>query len=620
RCLRHRLHRGGMPVVGTAGHVDHGKSTLVQALTGRDPDRWDEEKRRGLTIDLGFAWTTLDGDLDVGFIDVPGHERFIKNMLAGVDAIDVALFVVAADEGWMPQSEEHLAVLDLLGITSGVIALTRCDVVDQDLADLAELEVRERLEGTSLADAPILRTGAPAGLGIEEVRAALGSALRSIVSDPSGRPRMWVDRSFTIGGAGTVVTGTLLDGPVAVGDTLAVWPDARQARVRSLQSHEQSLDRVGPGARVALNLVGLDRGEVPRGAMLGRADQWRTTTRIVVELRTIRSLDEPLRDRGAFHLHVGSGAFPARIRLLEGSVLEGSGAAVITVDEPLTLKTGDRLILREVGRRAVVAGGWVLDPSPPQRGQDLREALPLLRGCGPSPDDRAGALLAVRGIDDLAHLAADTGGGRPPGALIIGGKALDPGEVPRLASLALAAALEFQEANPLRAGMPKPSLAERLGVGLMVLDAVIAADDRLSDDGAVVRTSEFSGGLDAAAKEAWEGVRGDLQAAGWGVPRRSELGLDSEVIHALLRDGSLVAVDDFAYLPEQLDELVERVRTMDDGFGVADFRDQFGVTRKHAVPLLEWLDRNRITRREGDQRVVRRSPPGEPAPGGAPSR
>lgn len=595
-----------MPVVGTAGHVDHGKSTLVQALTGRDPDRWDEEKRRGLTIDLGFAWTTLDGDLDVGFVDVPGHERFIKNMLAGVDAIDVALFVVAADEGWMPQSEEHLAVLDLLGITSGVIALTRCDVVDEDLAELAELEVRERLEGTSLADAPILRTGAPAGLGIGEVREALAAALRAVVSDPSGRPRMWVDRSFTIGGAGTVVTGTLLDGPVAVGDTLAVWPDARQARVRSVQSHEQSLEQVGPGARVALNLVGLERGEVPRGAMLGRADQWRTTTRFIAELRTIRYLDEPLRDRGAFHLHVGSGAFPARIRLLEQSVLDGSGAAVVTVDEPLTLKTGDRLILREVGRRAVVAGGFVLDPSPPRGGQELRDAIPVLRAAGTSPDDRAAALLAVRAMDDLAHLAADTGGGRPPGALVIGSLALDSAGVPRLAALALAATRDYQDANPLRPGMPKPSLAERLGVALPVLDAVIASDDRLSDDGAVVRTVEFSGGLDTDAKQAWAAVRADLTAAGFGVPRRSELGLDSEVIHALIRDGSLVAVEEFGYLPEQLEELVERVRAMPDEFGVADFRDEFGVTRKHAVPLLEWLDRNRITRREGDRRVVRR--------------
>jgi len=595
-----------MPVVGTAGHVDHGKSTLVQALTGRDPDRWDEEKRRGLTIDLGFAWTTLEGDVDVGFVDVPGHERFIKNMLAGVDAIDVALFVVAADEGWMPQSEEHLAVLDLLGIASGVIAITKCDVVDDDLADLAELEVRERLAATSLAGAPIVRTGAPTGLGIDDIRAALGAALQDVAPDHTGRPRMWVDRSFTIGGAGTVVTGTLLDGPVAVGDTLAVWPEGQPARIRSVQSHEQSLDRVEPGARVAFNLVGLDRGEVPRGAMLGRQGEWRTTTRFIAQLRTVRDLDEPLRDRGAFHLHVGSGAFPARIRLLEQPILAGSGAAVISLDEPLTLKTGDRLILREVGRRAVVAGGTVLDPSPPHRGPELRAALPRLRGPGTSPDERAGALLAVRGIDDLDHLAADTGGGRPREALLAGSVAISSEAAERLTGAAVAETQAFHEANPLRPGIPKPSLAEQLGIGLHVLEALIGIDDRLADDGPVVRTAGFSGSLDEAARAAWHAVREDLLAAGWGVPRRSELDLDPEVVHSLLRDGSLIAVEEFAYLPDQLSDLVERVRRMDDGFSVADFRDEFDVTRKYAVPLLEWLDRSRVTRREGDRRVIRR--------------
>ncbi len=609
-----------MPVVGTAGHVDHGKSTLVQALTGRDPDRWEEEKRRGLTIDLGFAWMTLEDGVEVGFVDVPGHERFIKNMLAGVDAIDVALFVVAADEGWMPQSEEHLAILDLLGVGSGVIALTRCDVVDEELADLAELEVREQLAETSLADAPIIHTGAPGGLGVEAVRAALADALHRVSPEVADRPRLWVDRSFTIGGAGTVITGTLLDGPVAVGDTLAVWPGGRQARVRGVQSHERSHDRIDPGARVALNLVGLDRGEVPRGAMLGRPDQWRTTTRFMAGLRTVRNLDEPLRDRGAFHLHVGSGSFPARIRLIDQPILEGSGAAVITVDEPLALKTGDRLILREVGRRAVVAGGTVLDPAPPQRGQQVREALPLLRTAGASPDDRADVLLAIRGIDHLANLAADTGGGRPGKAIVIGAVAVSPGRAAALTERALAETRRFQEANPLRPGMPKPSLAEQLGIGLPILEALVTADDRLTDDGPVVRTADFSGGLDQSAKDSWEAVRAGLLASGWGVPRRSELDLDPEVIHALLRDGTLVAVDEFAYLPEQLDELVERVTAMDDGFSVADFRDAFGVTRKHAVPLLEWLDRNRVTRREGDRRVIRRSQPDGPAPGGAPSR
>jgi len=609
-----------MPVVGTAGHVDHGKSTLVQALTGRDPDRWDEEKRRGLTIDLGFAWTTLADGVDVGFVDVPGHERFIKNMLAGVDAIDVALFVVAADEGWMPQSEEHLSVLDLLGITSGIIALTRCDVVDDDLADLAELEVREHLEGTSLANAPVIRTGAPTGLGVDDVRNALATAFQSVVRTPSGRPRMCVDRSFTIGGAGTVVTGTLLDGPVTVGDKLTVWPKGTETRVRSVQSHEESHDEIGPGARVALNLVGLERGEVPRGAMLGHPLQWRTTTRFLADLRTVRDLEEPLRDRGAFHLHVGSGAFPARIRLVEAPVLSGAGAAVITLDEPLTLKTGDRVILREVGRRAVVAGGVVLDPSPPHRGQEVRDALATLRLAGPSPDDRADALLAIRGKNALVNLDVDTGGGTPGDALVIGRMAVSPTEAIHLTEAGIARVEEFHTANPLRPGIPKPSLSEHLGIELPTLEALIERDERWEDEGPVVRSSGHSSGLDADTTSQWEAVRTQLLAAGWGVPRHSELPLDNEVVHALFREERLVAIEEFAYIPEQLDQLVERVRAMEDGFSVAEFRDAFDITRKHAVPLLEWLDRNLITRREGDRRVVRRSQPDEQAPGGAPSR
>ncbi|MGH8875565.1 MAG: selenocysteine-specific translation elongation factor, partial [Acidimicrobiia bacterium] len=251
-----------MPVVGTAGHVDHGKSTLVRALTGRDPDRWEEEKRRGLTIDLGFAWTTLPDGSEVSFVDVPGHERFIKNMLAGVEAIDVALLVVAADEGWMPQSEEHLAVLDLLGVRHGVVAVTKVDRVDADMVELATLEVEERLRGTSLEGCPVVPVAAPAGKGLDELRARLVEATAASERPATGRSRLWIDRAFTIAGAGTVVTGTLLDGPLEVGEQVTVWPLQIDARVRGLQSHERDLRRAEPRRRVAINLAGLDRHQL----------------------------------------------------------------------------------------------------------------------------------------------------------------------------------------------------------------------------------------------------------------------------------------------------------------------------------------------------------------------
>ncbi|MGZ5384335.1 MAG: selenocysteine-specific translation elongation factor, partial [Acidimicrobiia bacterium] len=378
-----------MPVVGTAGHVDHGKSTLVQALTGRDPDRWEEEKRRGLTIDLGFAWTTLADGTEISFVDVPGHERFIKNMLAGSEAIDVALFVVAADEGWMPQSEEHLAVLDLLGVRSGLVAVTKADRVDDELLEFVTLEVEEKLAGTSLAGVPILPVSAVSNRGMDDLRTALEATIREI--RPSlvdiGRPRLWVDRSFTITGAGTVVTGTLLDGSLATGDQLEIWPGRLRGRVRGLQNHEKDHLQVAPHNRVAVNLVGLDRAEVGRGAMLGRPDDWYPTDTVLVHIETARYLDEPLTNRGAYHLHLGSGAWPVRLRLVATSELEGSGPAILQLSQPLPLKVGDRFIRRVVGRRAVAGGGRVLDPHPAAKTRDLRPTVETLRiAAGASAD------------------------------------------------------------------------------------------------------------------------------------------------------------------------------------------------------------------------------------------
>ncbi|MCJ7780343.1 MAG: selenocysteine-specific translation elongation factor, partial [Acidimicrobiia bacterium] len=256
-----------MPIIGTAGHVDHGKSTLVKALTGRDPDRWAEEKERGLTIDLGFAWTRL-GDEVVGFVDVPGHERFIKNMLAGVGGLDVALFVVAADEGWMPQSEEHLAVLDLLEVGHGVIALTRVDLADSELIELSTIDIAEHVEGTVAESWPVVELSATTGTGMDELVASLVDALAEAGAPRNlGRPRMWIDRAFAISGAGVVVTGTLVDGSISVGDRLQCFPGGT-VRLRSLQSHETDHDTLGPGTRTAANLVGIDRNDLARGTLL----------------------------------------------------------------------------------------------------------------------------------------------------------------------------------------------------------------------------------------------------------------------------------------------------------------------------------------------------------------
>jgi selenocysteine-specific elongation factor len=610
-----------MPVVGTAGHVDHGKSTLVRALTGRDPDRWEEEQRRGLTIDLGFAWCTLPGGADVGFVDVPGHERFIKNMLAGVEAIDVALFVVAADEGWMPQSEEHLQILDLLGIEHGLVALTRADLVPPDLLELAELEVRERIAGTFLEGAPVVAVGAPAQMGVAELADALSEVVAAAPARRGDRPRLWVDRAFTIGGAGTVVTGTLLDGPLAVGDSLSLWPGARPVRVRGLHRHEDPAERVEPGTRTAVNLAGIDHTEVERGMMLGRPGDWEPTDQFLADVRMVRSAVEAVRDRGAYHLHLGAGTRPARLRLLEPPVEHRPGAALVRTKGPLPLKAGDRFIVRDVGRRAVVAGGVVLDPHPPLRSSAARRALLALRASTGSADGWASALLRIRGSDSLTRLAADSGGGRPEADLLAGDVAVSEEAVERLVKQAAAALAGYHGRHPLRPGMPKAELASTLGTGQSVLEALVAArPHELTMSGPVVRLASFTPELDDAAEERWERARRQLNDAGPAAPRRNELGLDTEQVYALLREGRLVAVsDDLAYLPETLDDVRRTIVQLPDGFTVADFRDVMGVTRRHAVPLLEWADRSGLTRRVGEGRTVRRSRPDGPAPDAAPS-
>jgi selenocysteine-specific elongation factor len=600
-----------MPVIGTAGHVDHGKSTLVRALTGRDPDRWEEEKRRGLTIDLGFAWTTLADGTEVSFVDVPGHERFIKNMLAGSEAIDVALFVVAADEGWMPQSEEHLAVLHLLGVNTGVVAVTKADRVDDELLELVGLEVEEKLAGTSLEGSPLVAVSPVSGLGIDEVRQKLEHAVHAVAPSltDTGRPRMWVDRSFTISGAGTVVTGTLLDGSLSTDDQLEIWPGQLRGRVRGLQSHEKDHDRIGPHNRVAVNLVGLERTEVARGAMLGRPGDWQETDAVLVHIETARYLEEALTNRGAYHLHLGSGAWPVRLRLVGGPELAGRGAALLQLSRPLTLKAGDRFILREVGRRAVVGGGRVLDPHPAGGAAQVEQSVAaLLAVVDASPNEQASALLAVRSRDLFHRLATDTGGGVPEEAVVAGPLALSGDTAAELSADARKTVAEYHRANPLRPGIPKASLASYLNVEPAVIDTLVSGSSGLRDDGATVAQEGFGGKLTTAQEQAWDDVRAELEAAGLTVPRIKELGIDRELLHALVREKRVVRIgDELVYLPRQIEEIVGRLADLPDRFTVAEFRDAYELSRKYAVPLLEYLDEKRITIRDGDFRTVRGS-------------
>ncbi len=597
-----------MPVIGTAGHVDHGKSTLIEALTGRDPDRLAEEKARGLTIDLGFAWTDLAG-LEVSFVDVPGHERFIKNMLAGTEAIDVALLVIAADEGWMPQTEEHLAVLDLLGIHLGVIALTKTDRVDAELLELASLEIADQVIGTVFEDARVIPVSALTGAGLDNLRQELHSlAELADRQRPPGDPTLWVDRSFSIDGAGTVVTGTLLGGALSVGDTVSVWPAGRPVRIRSLHSHERTHDTVLPGRRTAANLVGISRDEISRGSLLTMS-AWPTSTAFSVHLKAARYIDD-IAERGAYHLHMGSGSWPVELRpltALDEHQQPDEIVALIRSETPLPVRVGERFILRETGRQSVVAGGRIVDPSAPRRSADALLALGHLKEVlAAEPDQAATQLLNARGISSVAALAGWTAGGSPLSGLVSGDVAISTERVHILGERVVATIESFHEEHPLREGMPIASLASQLKLDIETTRALVSGDKRVRDDGPHVALATFHSGLTEAQEENLDRASALLSAAGFNVPNLADLGLDRELLHVALREERIIRVsDDLVFLPDQINELKNRLKDLPSPFGVGDFKDAAKLSRKYAVPLLEYFDAIGVTRRNGNERVVR---------------
>ena len=581
-----------MPVVATAGHVDHGKSALIQALTGRDPDRWEEEKRRGLTIDLGFAWTTLPSGRTVSFVDVPGHRRFIGNMLAGVGPVASALFVVGADEGWKPQTEEHLAILDLLDTERIVVALTKSDLVT-DLAPV-EGQVRERLQGTFAEKAPIIPVSARTGAGLDTLRAAIDDIV--VVGEDRGRPSLWVDRAFVISGAGLVVTGTLLDGSLGAGDEVAIWPGAKRARIRAVQSHETKLDRVPASTRVGANLAGLTKSAVGRGSRLGVPGDLFSTSRIQTTVRIPRYVDE-LTERGAYQLHIGTAMVAIDLHLL------GDDSALIELATPLWLHAGDRFVIRDSGRQLVVGGGVVLDPAATGRRRDLsRRSQPLFEALQAGPDAVATALLEIRGIARRSELIAWSGGGNPNG-LGNGEKVLSHTKAVQLTEQARNAVQKHRSAHPLEEGISVGQLADELGIPEALTKEVVAQADTLEFRGSAVAPKGSSADT---IDERWATVAAQLQTSA--PPTLDDLKLDRDLLRRLVRDGHLIRVtDSLVYLPSVLDEMISSLRAIEDPFTVSDFRQLLGITRKHAVPLLEYFDREGITLRSGDLRHSRPS-------------
>ena len=564
--------------VSTAGHVDHGKSTLVEALTGVDPDRFAEEKARGLTIDLGFGSAQLPSGRSVSIIDVPGHERFIRNMLAGVGAVDACLFVVAANEGWMPQSEEHLRILELLGVSHGLIALTKVGLCEAEIAELARMEVEERVEDTFLAGAPVVETDVVDGLGLDELRAGLDDLVdRTPAAVDHRRPRLWVDRAFAARGAGTVVTGTLGGGQIRVDDELDLRPKSAAVRVRALQSHHSQRTKIGPGNRVAVNLSGVGHQDVARGDVLVRAKQWHLTNRVDASLTVLSTLDHEVSRRGAHAVYVGACELPVRMRILGLEALSPGETGLVRLHLPhrLPLLPGDRFVLRESGRAETIGGGTVLDVDP---------VLPASRA---KPDLSIDRVIAERGWVKADRLVLLTGQSREPD---VGGWVVSP-DVLEQSRTRLREAVDA--AGPL--GLDVAGLDERDRAVLGLLDDVMTEGGRVRPVG---QSDPFENHRYTAA----------LEAAPFTPPEPEAAGVNRSEVRELVKRGLIVDQDGVFFAARAMEAaqsvLAEMLAAQPDGVTVAEVRERLETTRKYALPLLAWMDGHGVTRRRGDVRIA----------------
>jgi selenocysteine-specific elongation factor len=609
-------------VCATAGHVDHGKSSLIIRLTGIDPDRWAEEKRRGLTIDLGYAWTTLPSGREIGFVDVPGHERFIRNMLAGVGPVRLVLFVVAADEGWRRQSEEHLQILDVLGLSGGVIALSKRDLVDDQTLEIARQEVAERVEGTALADAPIVPVSSRTGDGVAELVEALDAMFATAPPPPRARTRLFVDRVFSIRGAGTVVTGTLTGDCLRSGDDVELYPTGARARIRSLQTHKRAEERACPVARVAANLVGAERDELERGDVLGHPGAWRSSSSFDVLVRPVRDLAAALTSKGAFKVYAGAAEVDARLRFLEPASLEPGGQAFarISTSRPLVLDVFDRFVLREAGRRQTVAGGLVLDPAPgPRAGPDRVSAL--VGRAAAQRERLPSLLLAERGAVPVAEAEMLTGSD-VPGGDVVGAWVIDPSVRERIASDLMAWLAAFHDAHPLEEGAAIGDARQAFARALVacrapkdesLIDALLNDLDRrgvIARSATTIRLATHHVDLGARKEDVdrlLTALSGEREATPPTVKELLDDGYGRDVIDAAARAGLVVRLSpDLVVAPSLVERAVEIVRAAGPGgITLSMLRESLRTSRKYAVPLAEHLDRTGFTRREGDLRFPR---------------
>ncbi|MDA1215311.1 MAG: selenocysteine-specific translation elongation factor [Chloroflexi bacterium] len=618
-----------MYVIGTAGHVDHGKSTLIQALTGIDPDRLREEKERGMTIDLGFAWITLPSGREVSIVDVPGHERFIKNMLAGVGGIDLAMLVVAADESVMPQTREHQAILDLLQVKRGLAVITKSDLVDREMLELVQLEVEEVLAGTSMKGSPVLPVSATTGQGLNELLAAVDAALDATEERRDvGRPRLAVDRVFTMSGFGTVVTGTLIDGTLRLGQEVELLPSGVRGRVRGLQSHRTKLEEAQPGSRVAVNLSGVSPDEIARGEVLTIPGWLRPSKAIDVRLHLLADAAKAIPHNHPVTFFAHTTDTPAKVRLLEQNALEPGEEtwAQVVLDDPVPLVRGDHFVIRSAD--ATLGGGIVVDLHARRHRRHYAPTIQRLEVLAQgSPTAQLIQALEAQEPADIATLArkaniSEAEGVRLAGeavteasVIVLGDRPLAPTSVlytmvgwSKLSGKALQALAAFHAQYPLRSGMPREELRTRLGFSASnftpALQHLVNAGT-VVESNAVVRLPDHQVAVSDAQRKQMDAFVAALEAQPYAP---SAPALDAQLVNLLVDEGRVAkATDGVVFATAAYNEMLSKVQSHLEATGkitVAEVRDMFGTSRKYALSLLEHLDELKVTRRTGDERVL----------------
>lgn len=604
-------------IVGTAGHVDHGKSSLVRALTGTDPDRLAEEQLRQMTIDLGFAELTSPAGNRIHLIDVPGHERFVRNMLAGAGGIDAAILTIAADDGPMPQTREHLAILELLGIERGVIALSKTDLVDAEWAGFIAESIRELLGGTVLRDAEIVPISSLSGAGLQELLAALDRALKPVERHRAGSfPRLPIDRVFSMAGFGTVVTGTLLDAPLRTGDRVSIQPNGVASRVRGLQSFSESVDVALPGSRVAVNLTGVETSDLHRGDVLTLPDAMQPAMRLDTLATLLASSERPLRHNDDVLLFTGSSETPAKAALLDSELLEPgrSGWVQLRLSRPVAVMPGDRFVLRRPSPPETIGGGVTVELDPPRHKRFQPAVIARLEQLAAGdPADAAIAWIGARYVTGKELAAQAT-----PEIVVrlieehslqqIGPFYVTPTTFARDSARLSALVDGFHAGNPLLPGMGRETLRQELDVSRPVFDALLDAVDGLEDVDSIVRRAGFRILLDPAREEMAQRYLDRIRRQGFQPTTPDEAGLPSDLVNAMTALQQIVPVGEgIVFLPETIADA--RLRLLDalrqqESISLAEFRDQLGATRKYTQALLEYFDRQRVTRRVGDRRVA----------------